>query len=125
MFKQSSNSKNTGERSMVIPTKRERPDGDRFVLNCDENGRYQARVIDIPLTIFLVSVYDARHIDYDIGKNITNIGVDLKAFEGEIPASSFVVVGYTATCYHSNSDHCWHFSANIQWAVVMGVPPHL
>jgi len=76
----------------------------------------------LPLPILPVPIYDARLLDYDVGLNIANMANDLPLFEGEIPRGSFVVVGYTASCYLSNMDRRWHFSANIQWAIVMGVP---
>jgi hypothetical protein len=69
-----------------------------------------------------VPVYDARTVDFNLQEGIETMKEVLPTFEGELPRNSFVVVGYTAASYHSHKDDSWHISANLQWAIVIGVP---
>jgi hypothetical protein len=70
----------------------------------------------------LVPVYDAQDVDFNLQESITAVKDVLPTFSGEIPRNSFVIVGYTAGTYHSRKDNGWHISANLQWAIVVGVP---
>ncbi|KAJ7119965.1 hypothetical protein C8R43DRAFT_960035 [Mycena crocata] len=64
-----------------------------------------------------VPIYDARKIVVDFNTDLDRL---------EIPVSSFVVVGYTVSCYNGavsgSSAKAANVSFNILWAIVCGTP---
>jgi len=74
----------------------------------------------------LVPVYDARKTDINFDSDLGRLSTVLPAFTGEIPFSSFVIVGYSVSCYSgrlgSGEDKVAHVRCNILWAIVCGTP---
>ncbi|KAJ7723245.1 hypothetical protein B0H16DRAFT_342809 [Mycena metata] len=71
-------------------------------------------------------VFDARKTVFDINADLGRLAAVLPVFTGEIPFSSFVLVGYSVSSYASNlsgsSERVPHVSCNILWAIVCGTP---
>ncbi|KAJ2912062.1 hypothetical protein MD484_g8353, partial [Candolleomyces efflorescens] len=71
----------------------------------------------------IIPVYDAREartIDFD--KDLRDLDSFLPRWQGEIPYGSFVVVGHTIVVYYSKHKR-WTLACNLQWVIVVGVPP--
>ncbi|KAJ2914761.1 hypothetical protein MD484_g5657, partial [Candolleomyces efflorescens] len=67
-----------------------------------------------------VPVYDARGSTFNFHTDLPNVA-SLPRWSEEIPAGSFVVVGYTNSLYRSAAGK-WTVGFNIQFAVIVGVP---
>ncbi|KAG2022486.1 hypothetical protein CC2G_000228 [Coprinopsis cinerea AmutBmut pab1-1] len=68
-----------------------------------------------------VPIYDARKAsDLNFTRDLPSLDKVLPAWRGEIPAGSFVMVGYTLAVYKSNVGN-WTISCNIHWAIVIGI----
>ncbi|KAJ3540002.1 hypothetical protein NMY22_g4490 [Coprinellus aureogranulatus] len=69
-----------------------------------------------------VPVFDARDVDdFDVNTDLGNLDEKLPRWKEEIPYGSFVVVGYTATAFFSNTRE-WTLGLNIQWVIIVGIP---
>ncbi|KAJ7703375.1 hypothetical protein B0H16DRAFT_1482942 [Mycena metata] len=71
-------------------------------------------------------VYDARKTAFDFEFDLPRISAVLPSFTGEIPFSSFVVVGYTASTYNGSlggtTERVTHLGCNVVWVIVCGTP---
>ncbi|KAJ7746065.1 hypothetical protein B0H16DRAFT_1462645 [Mycena metata] len=71
-------------------------------------------------------VYDARKTPFDFEFDLPRLSSVLPPFTGEIPFSSFVVVGYTVSAYNGalggTTERVMHLGCNIVWAIVCGTP---
>ncbi|KAJ7019099.1 hypothetical protein C8F04DRAFT_1276683 [Mycena alexandri] len=71
-------------------------------------------------------VYDARKTVVDFNSDLGRLGTVLPVFTGEIPFSSFVVVGYSVSAYaaklNGGEDKVAHVGCNVLWAIVCGTP---
>ncbi|KAJ7715113.1 hypothetical protein B0H16DRAFT_1742202 [Mycena metata] len=71
-------------------------------------------------------VFDARQTTFDFSTDLGRLGTVLPAFTGEIPFSSFVVVGYSVSSYSASlsgsTEKVPHVGCNILWAIVCGTP---
>ncbi|KAJ7019117.1 hypothetical protein C8F04DRAFT_1276642 [Mycena alexandri] len=71
-------------------------------------------------------VYDARKTPFKFETDLARIDQILPLYTGEIPFSSFVVVGYTASTYSAqlggSGERVPHLGCNILWAMVCGTP---
>ncbi|KAJ7028866.1 hypothetical protein C8F04DRAFT_963544 [Mycena alexandri] len=71
-------------------------------------------------------VYDARKTAFDFEFDLPRISAVLPSFTGEIPFSSFVVVGYTASTYNGalggSTERVTHLGCNVIWVIVCGTP---
>ena len=71
-------------------------------------------------------VYDARNTPFNYETDLGNMQTVLPLFLGEIPFSSFVVVGYSASRYlaaqSAGAERVPHLGCNILWAIVCGTP---
>ncbi|KAJ7722043.1 hypothetical protein B0H16DRAFT_1699454 [Mycena metata] len=71
-------------------------------------------------------VYDARKTPFDFEFDLPRISTLLPSFTGEIPFSSFVVVGYTVSTYNGSlggtTERVTHLGCNVVWVVVCGTP---
>ncbi|KAJ7708002.1 hypothetical protein B0H16DRAFT_1746370 [Mycena metata] len=71
-------------------------------------------------------VYDARKTLFDFEFDLPRLSSVLPPFTGEIPFSSFVVVGYTVSAYNGvlggTTERVVHLGCNIVWAIVCGTP---
>jgi hypothetical protein len=78
------------------------------------------------LTVFPVPVYDARKTPFNFESDLDKIADVLPLFTGEIPFSSFVVIGYTVSAYKAalgvGSERVPHLGCNILWVIVCGTP---
>ncbi|KAJ7699418.1 hypothetical protein B0H16DRAFT_1644086 [Mycena metata] len=63
-------------------------------------------------------VYDARKTPFDFEFDLPRISTLLPSFTGEIPFSSFVVVGI----YGGTTERVTHLGCNVVWVVVCGTP---
>ncbi|KAJ7182682.1 hypothetical protein C8R43DRAFT_1116316 [Mycena crocata] len=74
-----------------------------------------------------VPVYDARKIVVDFNKDLGRLDEVLPLFPGEVPQSSFAVVGYSMSCYNGtvsgSSGKVANLGCNIIWVIVCGTPP--
>ncbi|KAJ7720721.1 hypothetical protein B0H16DRAFT_1699910 [Mycena metata] len=73
-----------------------------------------------------VPVYDARKVVVDFQADLGRLDDVLPKFIGEIPFGSFIVVGYTASCYKGarggSTDKVAQLGCNLVWVVVCGTP---
>ncbi|KAJ7733482.1 hypothetical protein B0H16DRAFT_1468073 [Mycena metata] len=73
-----------------------------------------------------VPIYDARKVVVDFQADLGRLNDVLPKFIGEIPFSSFVVVGYTASCYKGarggSAEKVAQLGCNIVWVIVCGTP---
>ncbi|KAJ7039399.1 hypothetical protein C8F04DRAFT_1255104 [Mycena alexandri] len=71
-------------------------------------------------------VFDARKTPIDFSTDLGRLGTVLPAFTGEIPFSSFVVVGYSVSAYSAalsgTTERVPHVGCNVLWAIVCGTP---
>ncbi|KAJ7044254.1 hypothetical protein C8F04DRAFT_1250197 [Mycena alexandri] len=71
-------------------------------------------------------IFDARKTPVDFSSDLGRLSAVLPAFVGEIPFSSFVVVGYSMSAYRaalsSTTQRVPHVGCNILWAIVCGTP---
>ncbi|KAJ7753764.1 hypothetical protein B0H16DRAFT_1722963 [Mycena metata] len=71
-------------------------------------------------------VFDARKTPVDFSSDLSRLGQVLPPFTGEIPFSSFVVVGYSVSSYSAalsgTTQRVPHVGCNVLWAVVCGTP---
>ncbi|KAJ7758271.1 hypothetical protein B0H16DRAFT_1885288 [Mycena metata] len=71
-------------------------------------------------------VFDARKTVVDFSTDLGRLTSVLPAFTGEIPFSSFVVVGYSVSAYSSalsgTTQRVPHVGCNVLWAIVCGTP---
>lgn len=70
---------------------------------------------------FSSSCYDGHEVVLDFGKDLPDLLTKLPRFEEEIPPNSFAVIGYSAAKW-IDQKQIPQFTANLQWAIVMGVP---
>ena len=66
-------------------------------------------------------VYDGREVGFDFNNDLPHLPDKLPRFDGEIPRHSFAVIGYSAAKWVDRKQF-EQFTANLQWAIVMGVP---
>ncbi|KAJ7156490.1 hypothetical protein C8R43DRAFT_849056, partial [Mycena crocata] len=73
-----------------------------------------------------VPVYDARKIVVNFNTDLDRLDQVLPLFPGEIPQSSFAVVGYSLSCYNGtvsgSSSKVASLGCNILWVIVCGTP---
>ncbi|KAJ2913529.1 hypothetical protein MD484_g6885, partial [Candolleomyces efflorescens] len=70
-----------------------------------------------------IPVYDAREAStMDFNVDLARLDTVLPRWQGEIPYGSFVVVGHTIVVYYSKHKR-WTLACNLQWIIVVGVPP--
>ncbi|KAJ7768497.1 hypothetical protein B0H16DRAFT_1716487 [Mycena metata] len=71
-------------------------------------------------------IFDARKTTIDYATDLGRLAAVLPAFTGDIPFSSFVVVGYSVSSYKANlsgsTERVAHLSCNVLWAIVCGTP---
>lgn len=74
----------------------------------------------------LVPVYDARKVVVDFQADLDRLDQVLPRFSGEIPFSSFIVVGYTASSYQGtlsgSNERVAQLGCNVLWVIVCGTP---
>ncbi|KAJ7029810.1 hypothetical protein C8F04DRAFT_1264537 [Mycena alexandri] len=94
-------------------------------------SRDKPRPIGMPSKTLLafdehLPVYDARKTPFDFEFDLPRISTLLPTFTGEIPFSSFIVVGYTASSYtgalSGSTERVAHLGCNIIWVMVCGTP---
>ncbi|KAJ7709295.1 hypothetical protein B0H16DRAFT_1745939 [Mycena metata] len=73
-----------------------------------------------------VPVYDARKVVLDFQSDLPRLDQVLPRFAGEVPFSSFIVVGYSASCYQAarsgSAEKVSQLGCNILWVIVCGTP---
>ncbi|KAJ7115114.1 hypothetical protein C8R43DRAFT_961204 [Mycena crocata] len=73
-----------------------------------------------------VPVYDARRTVIDWNKDLGRLDEALPRFNGEVPFASFIVVGYTVSCYNNalsgSTEKVPHLGCNLIWVIVVGTP---
>ncbi|KAJ7169024.1 hypothetical protein C8R46DRAFT_1218391 [Mycena filopes] len=73
-----------------------------------------------------VPVYDARKVVVDFQADLGKLDQILPRFSGEIPFSSFIVVGYTASSYQGarsgSNEKVAQLGCNLLWVIVCGTP---
>ncbi|KAJ7036892.1 hypothetical protein C8F04DRAFT_1180917 [Mycena alexandri] len=73
-----------------------------------------------------VPVFDARKTVVDFSSDLGQLASVLPVFTGEIPFSSFVVVGYSVSAYSAalsgTTQRVPHMGCNVLWAIVCGTP---
>ncbi|KAJ7765355.1 hypothetical protein B0H16DRAFT_1717900 [Mycena metata] len=71
-------------------------------------------------------VYDARKTAFNFEFDLPRISTLLPPYTGEIPFSSFIVVGYTASSYTGSlggsTERVAHLGCNVIWVMVCGTP---
>ncbi|KAJ7661404.1 hypothetical protein DFH06DRAFT_1325703 [Mycena polygramma] len=74
----------------------------------------------------VVPVYDARKQIIDFQVDLERLDETFPRFSGEIPFSSFVIVGYTLSSYQAarsgSSEKVAHLGCNVVWVIVCGTP---
>ncbi|KAJ7441881.1 hypothetical protein FB451DRAFT_1190858 [Mycena latifolia] len=74
----------------------------------------------------VVPVYDAQKTPFDFDTDLSRISAVLPLFTGEIPFSSFIVVGYSVSSYSATlsggMERVPHLGCNILWVIVCGTP---
>ncbi|KAJ7028254.1 hypothetical protein C8F04DRAFT_1237675 [Mycena alexandri] len=73
-----------------------------------------------------IPVYDARKVVLDFQADLGRLDQVLPRFAGEIPFSSFIVVGYTASSYQAarsgSTEKVAQLGCNVLWVIVCGTP---
>ncbi|KAJ7137598.1 hypothetical protein C8R43DRAFT_1132186 [Mycena crocata] len=73
-----------------------------------------------------IPVYDARRTVIDWDKDLGRLDEALPRFNGEVPFASFIVVGYSVSCYNNalsgGSEKVPHLGCNLVWIIVVGTP---
>ncbi|KAJ7024534.1 hypothetical protein C8F04DRAFT_1270228 [Mycena alexandri] len=73
-----------------------------------------------------IPVYDARKVVVDFQADLARLDQVLPRFSGEIPFSSFVVVGYSASSYQGprsgSNERVAQLGCNLLWIIVCGTP---
>ncbi|KAJ7037572.1 hypothetical protein C8F04DRAFT_1180313 [Mycena alexandri] len=92
-------------------------------------SRPKPRPIGTPtktLLAFDEHLYDARKTPFDFEFDLPRISTVLPSFTGDIPFSSFIVVGYTASTYNGalggSTERVTHLGCNVIWIIVCGTP---
>ncbi|RXW11200.1 hypothetical protein EST38_g14655 [Candolleomyces aberdarensis] len=69
-----------------------------------------------------IPVYDARKVEVDFDKHLDDLS-SFPRWKGEVPVGSFAVIAYTTGTFYSTTQEGWAVSFNIQWVMLIGVPP--
>jgi hypothetical protein len=65
----------------------------------------------------LVPIYDAHERPFDYAKDLPSVDSILPRFEAEVPAGSFMVVGYTMSTFRKAGGY--HLNTNVQFVILV------